>query len=121
MAPACFFKLNLRVLRGFPNRIQLLLVPVPPNIPGMGEFSLTHWAVILVIVMVLFGPSKLPGLGKGMGEAIRGFKKGLNEDLPSAADITDPNRQLGSATKPSAPARATSTAPIESVSDHLNA
>lgn len=36
--------------------------------------------VILIIVLLLFGPSKLPGLGKSVGEAIRGFKKGLNED-----------------------------------------
>ena len=59
----------------------------------MGEFSLTHWIVILVILLVLFGPSKLPGLGKGMGEAIRGFKKGLNEDHPTV-EATDPNRRL---------------------------
>jgi sec-independent protein translocase protein TatA len=34
-------------------------------------------AIILVIALVLFGPSKLPSLGKSLGEAIRGFKKGL--------------------------------------------
>ena len=58
----------------------------------MGEFSLSHWLIILVIVLIFVGPSKLPGLGKGLGEAIRGFKKGLNEDKP--ADDADPNRQL---------------------------
>lgn len=61
----------------------------------MGEFSLVHWAIILVIVLVIFGPSKLPGLGKGLGEAIRGFKKGLNEDSPTH-DTSDPNRQINS-------------------------
>lgn len=40
-------------------------------------------AVILVIALVVFGPSKLPSLGKSLGEAIRGFKKGLEEDHPS--------------------------------------
>jgi sec-independent protein translocase protein TatA len=45
----------------------------------MGEFSLTHWIIILTIVLIFFGPSKLPGLGKSIGEAIRGFKQGLNE------------------------------------------
>jgi sec-independent protein translocase protein TatA len=40
------------------------------------------WTEILLmggIVLLLFGPSKLPGLGKSIGEAIRGFKKGLSE------------------------------------------
>ena len=59
----------------------------------MGEFSLSHWLIILVIVLIFVGPSKLPGLGKGLGEAIRGFKKGLNED-PSQNQ--DPNRQIHS-------------------------
>ena len=39
--------------------------------------------VILVIALVVFGPSKLPSLGKSLGEAIRGFKKGLEEDQSS--------------------------------------
>jgi sec-independent protein translocase protein TatA len=63
----------------------------------MGEFSLTHWIIILVIVLIFVGPSKLPGLGKGLGEAIRGFKKGLNNDTPTN-DTTDPNRQINSGT-----------------------
>lgn len=33
--------------------------------------------IILVIVLLLFGPSRLPGLGKGIGEAIGGFKKAI--------------------------------------------
>jgi TatA/E family protein of Tat protein translocase len=57
----------------------------------MGEFSLTHIVILLVIVLIFFGPSKLPGLGKGLGEAIRGFKKGMNEDPPANSD---PNRQI---------------------------
>lgn len=36
--------------------------------------------LILVVVLIFFGPSRLPGLGKSVGEAIRGFKKGLNDD-----------------------------------------
>lgn len=36
--------------------------------------------VVLVIVLVIFGPGRLPGLGKSLGEAIRGFKKGLSGD-----------------------------------------
>ena len=36
--------------------------------------------IVLVIALVFFGPSKLPSLGKGLGEAIRGFKKAVAED-----------------------------------------
>ena len=36
-----------------------------------------HLIIILVIALLIFGPSKLPGLGKGLGEAFRGFKDGI--------------------------------------------
>lgn len=38
--------------------------------------------VVLIIALVLFGPSKLPAMGKSLGEAIKGFKKAM-EDEPS--------------------------------------
>lgn len=62
----------------------------------MGEFSLVHWVIILVILLIFFGPSKLPGLGKSMGEAIRGFKKGLSTDEPTGDAQRD---QIASAEK----------------------
>jgi sec-independent protein translocase protein TatA len=52
----------------------------------MGEFSITHWLIILAILLLFFGPSKLPGLGQSLGKAIRGFKSGLND-----ADPNQPN------------------------------
>jgi sec-independent protein translocase protein TatA len=42
--------------------------------------SLTHLLILLLIVLILFGGSRLGDLGKSMGQAIRNFKKGLNED-----------------------------------------
>jgi sec-independent protein translocase protein TatA len=44
---------------------------------GMG---MPEMIVVLVIGLVVFGPSKLPSLGKSLGEAIRGFKKGIAEE-----------------------------------------
>jgi sec-independent protein translocase protein TatA len=38
-----------------------------------------HLLVILVVAILLFGPKKLPELGKGLGEGIRGFKKAMTE------------------------------------------
>ena len=47
--------------------------------------------LIAGIALLLFGPSRLPGLGKSLGEAIRGFKKGLDEDetLSEARPVND--------------------------------
>lgn len=44
---------------------------------GLGT---TELIVILVILLVLFGGSRLPGLAKGMGESIKNFKKAVNDD-----------------------------------------
>ncbi len=43
----------------------------------MGLDSVWHWLIFLVIVLLLFGTKKIRNLGPDLGEAIRGFKKGL--------------------------------------------
>jgi sec-independent protein translocase protein TatA len=48
-----------------------------------------HLLLIFVIALIVFGPKKLPELGKGLGEAIRGFKKAMEEE-------TTPPPQLSS-------------------------
>ena len=42
----------------------------------------SFWQILIVVLIVLFifGPKKIPSLGKSLGEAIRGFRKGLKED-----------------------------------------
>lgn len=44
-----------------------------------GLLQPTHLLVILVVGLFVFGPKKLPELGKGLGEGIRGFKKAMSE------------------------------------------
>jgi sec-independent protein translocase protein TatA len=44
-----------------------------------GLFQPMHLLVILVLVLIIFGPGKLPELGSSLGKAIRGFKKAVNE------------------------------------------
>jgi sec-independent protein translocase protein TatA len=52
-----------------------------------GLFQPMHLLVILVIAMIVFGPKKLPELGKGLGEGIRGFREALKgEPAPPAAN-----------------------------------
>ncbi len=49
-----------------------------------GLFQPMHLLVILVIVLLIFGPKKLGELGKGLGEGIRNFKSSLNDGSSSA-------------------------------------
>lgn len=55
----------------------------------MGEFSISHILLLLVIFLIFFGPSRLPALGQSLGKAIRGFKQGLNEIDAEAKDVTE--------------------------------
>lgn len=43
--------------------------------------------IILAIALLLFGPSRLPGLGKSLGDAIRGFKKGIDGSDEKEAEV----------------------------------
>ena len=58
----------------------------------MGRIGLPEMLVILAIALLIFGPSKLPDLARGLGQAIRGFKDAVQEGeehtttKPSAAD-----------------------------------
>ncbi len=56
-----------------------------------GLFQPTHLLVILVICLLVFGPKKLPELGKGLGEGIRGFRDGMKGDQgkPAPAEAKD--------------------------------
>jgi sec-independent protein translocase protein TatA len=45
-----------------------------------GSLGLPELLVIFVIILIFFGPSRVPEIGKGLGEAIRGFKKGMRDD-----------------------------------------
>ena len=42
--------------------------------------SVTHWLLVALVVLVLFGGSKLGDIGKGLGEGIKNFKKGIKDD-----------------------------------------
>lgn len=55
----------------------------------MGSLSITHILLVAVIVLIVFGPKRLPDLGKALGEGIRDFKKGLAEP----ADYKDVNQK----------------------------
>ncbi|MCI5896400.1 MAG: Sec-independent protein translocase subunit TatA [Candidatus Aphodousia sp.] len=51
----------------------------------MGSFSIWHWLIVLLIVVLVFGTSKLKNLGRDLGSGIKGFKDGLKEGQEEAA------------------------------------
>ncbi len=52
----------------------------------MGSFSIWHWLIVLVIVMLIFGTKKLRNIGTDLGGAVRGFKDGIREGGEKPAD-----------------------------------
>ncbi len=46
----------------------------------MGAWSIWHWVIVLLVVVLVFGSSKLGNLGGDLGRALRGFKKGMSDD-----------------------------------------
>ena len=46
----------------------------------MGSFSIWHWLIVLVIVLLVFGTKKLKNIGSDLGGAVKGFKDGMKAD-----------------------------------------
>ncbi len=53
----------------------------------MGSFSIWHWLIVLVIILLIFGTKKLRNVGQDLGGAVKGFKDGLKE---GEADVAKP-------------------------------
>lgn len=53
----------------------------------MGSFSISHWLVILAVIVLLFGAKKIPELAKGMGQGIKNFKKAVKDDEEATANV----------------------------------
>lgn len=51
----------------------------------MGSFSLFHWVVVLLVVVLLFGAGKIPKVMGDMAKGIRAFQSGLKENTETAA------------------------------------
>ncbi len=58
----------------------------------MGTFSIWHWIIVLVIVVLVFGTKKLRNLGGDLGNAIKGFKDGMKE--PETENTTSQSTRI---------------------------
>ena len=65
----------------------------------MGSFSIWHWLIVLVIVLLIFGTKKLRNVGQDLGGAVKGFKDGMKDaaatDKPADAE---PPQKVGGQT-----------------------
>lgn len=52
----------------------------------MGSFSIWHWLIVLVIVMLVFGTKKLRNIGQDLGGAVKGFKDGMKDGENKGAE-----------------------------------
>ena len=69
----------------------------------MGSFSIWHWLIVLVIVMLVFGTKKLRNMGSDLGGAVKGFKDGMKDGATDA----DANAATGQVANQQAAEKAT--------------
>jgi len=60
----------------------------------MGSFSLMHWMIVLLIVLLLFGAGKLPRVMGDFAKGIKAFKSGMKEDDDEATVAPPPKQQV---------------------------
>ena len=65
----------------------------------MGSFSVWHWLIVLLIVVLVFGTKKLKNIGSDLGGAVKGFKDGVKDGSTSAADAAASTTQQVGASK----------------------
>ena len=70
----------------------------------MGSFSIWHWLIVLLIVVLVFGTKKLKNMGQDLGGAVKGFKDGMKDgSTPAATDTpVPPSGQVTSTAQPTA-------------------
>lgn len=76
----------------------------------MGSFSVWHWLIVLLIVVLVFGTKKLKNVGQDLGGAVKGFKDGMRDG--SAADTPVPPAGQVTA-QPATPAADKATIDVE--------
>ncbi len=64
----------------------------------MGSFSIWHWLIVLLIVVMVFGTKKLKNIGSDLGGAVKGFKDGMKEGGNAADTSAAPAAQVTQST-----------------------
>ena len=62
----------------------------------MGSFSIWHWMIVLLVVVLIFGTKKLKNIGSDLGSAVKGFKDGMKSGGEAADQPATPQQQVTS-------------------------
>ena len=60
----------------------------------MGSFSIWHWLIVLVVVVLIFGTKKLKNVGADLGAAVKGFKDGMRDGAAAPDTPVPPAQQV---------------------------
>lgn len=60
----------------------------------MGSFSIWHWLIVLLVVMMIFGTKKLRNMGSDLGGAVKGFKEGMRSDDEAAKQLNEAGQMI---------------------------
>jgi sec-independent protein translocase protein TatA len=60
----------------------------------MGSFSIWHWLIVLIVVVLIFGTKKLGNVGKDLGSAVKGFKEGMKSDDEPVKQVADDGKTI---------------------------
>jgi sec-independent protein translocase protein TatA len=64
----------------------------------MGSFSIWHWLIVLVVVLLIFGTKKLKNIGGDLGGAVKGFKDAMKEEQNKPAELPRQQSDAGGST-----------------------
>lgn len=65
----------------------------------MGSFSIWHWLIVLVIIMLVFGTKKLGNIGSDLGKAVKGFKDGVKSGEEDKSAASQPSQVADGSSK----------------------
>jgi len=60
----------------------------------MGTFSIWHWLIVLLVVVLVFGTKKLRNIGTDLGGAVKGFKEGINTEDEASKQVKDDGQTI---------------------------
>jgi sec-independent protein translocase protein TatA len=79
----------------------------------MGSFSIWHWVIVLLVVVLIFGTKKLKNIGSDLGGAVKGFKDGVKSGGDADATASASVEQVGTTTARTQAHRDANTVDVE--------